>query len=144
MNLIALGINHNSAAVEVRERVAFAPEQVSEALVDACDSLAMEEVVVLSTCNRTEIYSVGQKNSPSQVRHWLQAKGGLTDAEMDKHCYVHERQHAVNHLFRVAGGLDSLVLGESQAAGGVASDCWHRLADPSMARDRRAKGSRRR
>ena len=57
-NLIALGISHNSAAVEVRERVAFAPEQVSEALLDACAMAAVEEVVILSTCNRTEIYAV--------------------------------------------------------------------------------------
>ena len=58
MNLIALGINHNSAALEVRERVAFAPEQVSEALVDACDAVQVEEVVILSTCNRTEVYAI--------------------------------------------------------------------------------------
>ena len=58
MNLIALGINHNSAAVEVRERVAFAPEQVDEALVDACDAAQVDEVVILSTCNRTELYAI--------------------------------------------------------------------------------------
>ena len=54
MNLIALGINHNSAAVEVRERVAFAPEQVSEALADACADAQLDEVVIISTCNRKE------------------------------------------------------------------------------------------
>ena len=58
MKLIALGINHNSAAVEVRERVAFAPEQVGEALNDACSDAGLDEVVILSTCNRTEIYAV--------------------------------------------------------------------------------------
>ena len=58
MNLIALGINHNSAAVEVRERVAFAPEQVTEALGDACEQGGVEEVVILSTCNRTEMYAI--------------------------------------------------------------------------------------
>ncbi len=56
MNLIALGINHNYAAVEVRERVAFAPEQAAEALADACAVAHLEELVILSTCNRTEIY----------------------------------------------------------------------------------------
>ena len=58
MKLIALGINHNSAAVEVRERVAFAPEQVSEALADACTAAGVDEVVILSTCNRTELYAI--------------------------------------------------------------------------------------
>ena len=58
MNLIALGINHNSATVEVRERVAFAPEQVVEALADACEAGALDEVVILSTCNRTELYGI--------------------------------------------------------------------------------------
>ena len=77
----------------------------------------VEEVVVVSTCNRTEIYSIGPKQSREQVRQWLQAKGGLSDAEMDMHCYVHEREQAVRHLFRVAGGLESLVLGESQIVG---------------------------
>ena len=63
MNLIALGINHNSAAVEVRERVAFAPEQVSEALADCCRAAGLEEVVILSTCNRTEIYAIAPASS---------------------------------------------------------------------------------
>ena len=58
MNLIALGISHNSAAVEVRERVAFAPEQVGEALADACGAAQLDEVVILSTCNRTELYAI--------------------------------------------------------------------------------------
>ncbi|HEY6131475.1 MAG TPA: glutamyl-tRNA reductase, partial [Halioglobus sp.] len=58
MNLIALGINHNSAAVDVRERVAFVPEQVGEALVEACDAAGVDEVVILSTCNRTELYAI--------------------------------------------------------------------------------------
>ena len=64
MNLIALGINHNSAAVEVRERVAFAPEQASEALADACASAGLDELVILSTCNRTEIYAVCPPREP--------------------------------------------------------------------------------
>jgi len=83
----------------------------------------VEEVVVVSTCNRTEIYSIGRKESREQVRQWLQAKGHLSDSEMDEHCYVREREHAVQHLFRVAGGLESLVLGESQIVGQL-KDSW--------------------
>ena len=63
MNLIALGINHNSAAVEVRERVAFAPEQVNEALADCCSAAQLDEAVILSTCNRTEIYAIAPANT---------------------------------------------------------------------------------
>jgi glutamyl-tRNA reductase len=84
--------------------------------------------VIVSTCNRTEIYSVGPKQSRNQVRQWLQAKGGLSESEMDKHCYVHERERAVHHLFRVAGGLDSLVLGESQIVGQL-KDAWQMSAE---------------
>ena len=76
MNLLALGINHNSARVEVRERVAFAPEQVGDALCDACASVGVEEVVVLSTCNRTEIYAVARPGAvlpekSRQLIEWL-------------------------------------------------------------------------
>ena len=63
VNLIALGINHKSAQVEVRERIAFAPDQVAEAMNDACTAVDVDEVVVLSTCNRTEIYAVAAKGA---------------------------------------------------------------------------------
>ena len=65
MNLIALGINHNSAAVDLRERVAFAPEQVAEALVEVCDQAGLDEAVILSTCNRTELYAIVPDNTPA-------------------------------------------------------------------------------
>ena len=123
MPLLITGISHHTASLEIREKIAITRLDYDKRVKELLALDGVEEVVVVSTCNRTEIYSVGQKNSPSQVRHWLQAKGGLTDTEIDKHCYVHERQHAVHHLFRVAGGLDSLVLGESQIVGQL-KEAW--------------------
>ncbi len=117
MPLLTTGISHHTATLETREKIAIARTDYALRVKEINDLEGVEEVVVVSTCNRTEIYSIGQKQSREQVRLWLQTKGGLSDAEMAQHCYVHEREHAVRHLFRVASGLESLVLGESQIVG---------------------------
>jgi glutamyl-tRNA reductase len=126
MNLIALGINHNSAAVEVRERVAFAPEQVSEALVDACDLAGLEEVVILSTCNRTELYAIVPEGiSPGDkttaLIDWVVNYHHLSASELHRCAYHHEGAQALRHLVQVASGLDSMVLGEPQIFGQLKS-----------------------
>jgi glutamyl-tRNA reductase len=126
MNLIALGINHNSAAVEVRERVAFAPEQVNEALVDACDVAGVEEVVILSTCNRTEVYAIlpeGARTGEKAVEliDWLANYHHLSARELHQFAYIHEDAQAMRHLVQVASGLDSMVLGEPQIFGQLKS-----------------------
>jgi glutamyl-tRNA reductase len=123
MPLLITGISHHTASLEIREKIAITRLDYDERVKELLELDGVEEVVVVSTCNRTEVYSVGQKNSPSQIRNWLQAKGALSDTEMEKHCYVHEREHAVRHLFRVSGGLDSLVLGESQIVGQL-KEAW--------------------
>ena len=126
MNLVALGISHNSAAVELRERVAFAPEQVSEALCDACATLAIDEVVILSTCNRTEIYAMTTGELPAadkaaELIDWMAGYHHLSAAEL-KHCaYHHEGGDALRHIVHVAAGLDSMVLGEPQIFGQLKS-----------------------
>ena len=117
MPLLTTGISHHSAPLEIREKIAIARTDYATRVKELHELDGVEEVVVVSTCNRTEIYSIGPKQSCEQVRQWLQAKGDLSDAEMEEHCYVREREHAVRHLFRVAGGLESLVLGESQIVG---------------------------
>ena len=117
MPLLTTGISHHTATLETREKIAIARTDYAARVKELHELDGVEEVVVVSTCNRTEIYSIGPKQSREQIHHWLQSKGGLTDAEMDTHCYVHEREQAVRHLFRVAGGLESLVLGESQIVG---------------------------
>ena len=117
MPLLTTGISHHTAPLETREKIAIARTDYATRVKELCELDGIEEVVVVSTCNRTEIYSIGPQQSREQVRQWLQAEGGLSDSEMDAHCYVREREQAVRHLFRVAGGLESLVLGESQIVG---------------------------
>ncbi len=126
MNLIALGISHHSAAVEVRERVAFAPEQVGEALADACAAVGVDEVVILSTCNRTELYamvtegiSLGDK--ALELIDWVANYHHLSARELRICAYHHEGSHALRHLVQVASGLDSMVLGEPQIFGQLKS-----------------------
>ena len=126
MNLIALGINHNSAAVEVRERVAFAPEQVNEALVDACNSVQVEEVVILSTCNRTELYAMVPEGAALadkavELIDWIANYHHLSAPELRRSAYHYEARQALQHMVQVASGLDSMVLGEPQIFGQLKS-----------------------
>ena len=126
MNLIALGINHNSAAVEVRERVAFAPEQVNEALVDACEAARVDEVVILSTCNRTEVYAIVPEadtlaDKALQLIDWIANYHHLSAEELRHSAYHFEAQQALQHMVQVASGLDSMVLGEPQIFGQLKS-----------------------
>lgn len=126
MNLIALGISHHSAAVEVRERVAFAPEQVTEALADAREALSVEEIVILSTCNRTELYAivpqgVAPDNKSRELIDWVANYHHLSAPELHQCAYHHEADAAVRHLIQVASGLDSMVLGEPQIFGQLKS-----------------------
>ncbi len=126
MNLIALGINHNSAAVEVRERVAFAPEQVTEALADCCSAAQLDEAVILSTCNRTEIYAIVPANTvladkAVQLIDWMANYHHLSAAELRESAYHHEAEQALTHIVQVAAGLDSMVLGEPQIFGQLKS-----------------------
>ncbi|WP_341503416.1 glutamyl-tRNA reductase [Gallaecimonas sp. GXIMD4217] len=117
MTLLAVGINHKTAPVELREKVAFGPEALPRALAEMPAKAGVEEVVLLSTCNRTEIYCRAQ--SPAQVRQWLAEFHQLDDLELANHLYVHEEDEAIRHLLRVACGLDSLVLGEPQILGQI-------------------------
>jgi glutamyl-tRNA reductase len=123
MPLLITGISHHTATLEIREKIAITRLDCADRIKELLELEGVEETVIVSTCNRTEIYSVGPKQSRGQVRQWLQNKGALSEAEMDKHCYVYEREDAVQHLFRVAGGLDSLVLGESQIVGQL-KEAW--------------------
>lgn len=117
MHLLALGLNHNSAPVDIRERAAVTAER----LQDALDSLrrwdAVQEATILSTCNRTEIYCHQASNDARPVVHWLCEYHGLSDANIRPFLYQHPNQGAVSHAFRVASGLDSMVLGEPQILG---------------------------
>ena len=119
MAIFALGINHKTAPVGLREKVAFAPEQVHEALRELATATAVTDAVILSTCNRTELYFNGTNNQAEHVIAWLAQFHQLKVNELQPHLYLHYDRLAAEHLMRVAAGLDSLVLGEPQILGQV-------------------------
>lgn len=119
MPLIALGLNHLTAPVSLREQVAFDTSVAPEALGDLTRQPGVEEAMILSTCNRTELYvsvTEGFEGVPGQ---WLSHQHRLTPQRLDEFLYRHDEQDAVRHMFRVATGLDSMVLGEPQILGQV-------------------------
>ncbi|WP_097111642.1 glutamyl-tRNA reductase [Arsukibacterium tuosuense] len=119
MAIFALGINHKTAPVGLREKVAFAPEQVHEALRELATATAVTDAVILSTCNRTELYFNGTNSQAEQVIAWLAQFHQLNVNDLQPHLYLHHDRQATEHLMRVAAGLDSLVLGEPQILGQV-------------------------
>lgn len=120
MSLLAVGINHNSSSLALRERVSFAPQLMAEALQSLSAFLGDVDAVILSTCNRTELY-VGSDTDPHAVLEWLAAFHKLDSDEL-RHCYYcHRDEAAARHLMLVSCGLDSLVLGEPQIFGQMKS-----------------------
>ncbi|HLX80464.1 MAG TPA: glutamyl-tRNA reductase [Burkholderiales bacterium] len=114
MTIFALGLNHHTAPLAVRERVVFDLERLSEALGEAKRVLA-PEAAILSTCNRTELYLSGE---PSQAAaNWLAQYHRVDPVELSPYLYTLPREQAVRHAFRVASGLDSMVLGEPEILG---------------------------
>jgi len=120
MGILAFGINHTTASVDLRGRVAFAPEMVVESLQQALNQLGGGEIALLSTCNRTEIYFHGEV-SDEQLLSWLAEHKGLTVEQLRDCYYCYRDQQAVRHIMCVASGLDSLVLGEPQIFGQIKS-----------------------
>ena len=121
MAFLALGINHKTASVDIRERVAFTPEQMVEALQQLCNVTPSSEAAILSTCNRSELYLHQDCLQADQVLQWLAAYHRLSLDELRQCAYVHADEQAVRHMMRVASGLDSLVLGEPQILGQMKS-----------------------
>lgn len=121
MTLLALGINHKTAPVSLRERVSFSPDALGQALNSLLQQPMVQGGVLLSTCNRTELYlSVEeQANQREQLIDWLCEYHHLDPDEVSDSLYLHKDNAAVSHLMRVASGLDSLVLGEPQILGQV-------------------------
>lgn len=119
MTLLAFGINHKTAPVEVREKVAFAPDRLEEALVDLLSHTAVNEAAIVSTCNRTELYCGLSDTDSGSVIDWFRNYHQFNRAELDPYIYTHLDNAAVQHLLRVASGLDSLVLGEPQILGQI-------------------------
>lgn len=119
MAIFALGINHKTAPVALREQVAFAPEQVPEALRDVSTLTGIPDAVILSTCNRTELYFSGTYSQAKQVSRWLADFHQVDADDLQPHIYLYQDNAAAEHLMQVASGLDSLVLGEPQILGQV-------------------------
>ena len=117
MALLSLGINHLTAPVDIREKVAFAPERMPHALSELQDIPAVNESVIVSTCNRTEIYCDASSDCTDTITRWLTAHHGLNRDGLSPYIYSHSDQEVARHLFRVASGLDSMVLGEPQILG---------------------------
>ena len=113
-SLLALGLNHHTAPLAVRERVVFHVERLQEALVELKRGLA-REAAILSTCNRTELYVSAEK--PDELAAWLAQYHRLGAADLQQYLYALADEQAVRHAFRVASGLDSMVLGEPQILG---------------------------
>ncbi|OEC38472.1 glutamyl-tRNA reductase [Pseudomonas sp. 1D4] len=121
MAFLALGINHKTASVDVRERVAFTPEQMVEALQQLCSLTPSREAAILSTCNRSELYLEQDEICADEVLTWLAGYHNLSLEELRACAYVHHDAAAVRHMMRVASGLDSMVLGEPQILGQMKS-----------------------
>lgn len=115
MQLFTLGINHHTAPLAVREQVAFAPDRLAAALDDLTRAKPVREAAILSTCNRTELYCATE--SPQCAVDWLAEYHKLTPQRIAPYVYTLPQRDAVRHMFRVASGLDSMVLGEPQILG---------------------------
>jgi glutamyl-tRNA reductase len=117
MPLITLGINHKTAPLELRERLAFTPQTLPEALSSLKKLGAVEEASILSTCNRTELYCVTSSDIDQEIIHWFSQFHGLEVDQIKEHLYLHKHEETIRHAMKVASGLDSMVLGEPQIAG---------------------------
>lgn len=115
MGLIALGVNHQTASLPLREKLAFAAGELAGALQAGRHALHSDDFIILSTCNRTEIYALNQ--TADAMTDWLAQNRRISRQELEGHLYQHHEQQALQHLIRVASGLDSMVLGEPQILG---------------------------
>jgi len=124
VTLLAFGINHKTAPVEIREKVAFAPEKMEQALQQCIHNGEVSEAAIVSTCNRTELYfslheGALNDNDINLLLEWFCKYHNLDKSDVEPYIYLHTDNDAVQHILRVASGLDSLVLGEPQILGQI-------------------------
>lgn len=117
MSLLAFSINHNTAPVEIREKVSFVPEKMDQALSTLRDCPDVNEAAILSTCNRTEVYCEIDNSNKDAVVKWFSRYHQIDERDIEPYVFIHPDQEAVRHVLRVACGLDSMVLGEPQILG---------------------------
>jgi glutamyl-tRNA reductase len=123
MFIVAVGINHKTAPVEVREKMSFAEHSMPESLAGLRSYPVISGAVILSTCNRTEIYAATKdaEQGLKDIKGFLSLKSGFSKQIIDNYLYCYFDHNAVRHLFQVAAGLDSMLLGETQILGQVRS-----------------------
>lgn len=120
MSILIVGVNHKTAPVSIREKVSFSPESMPQALHSVHQ--IVQENLILSTCNRTEIYVASHQQQPvDTLTEWLAGWHNISTTHLKPYLYVHQQEDAVRHALRVACGLDSLVLGEPQILGQLKS-----------------------
>lgn len=119
MSLVTLGLNHQTAPLELREQVAFASETTPAALQELVAIDGVDEALILSTCNRTELSCTVTPHAAARLSGWLHRHRKLAPGMLDRFLYRYDDAAAVRHMFRVATGLDSMVLGEPQILGQV-------------------------
>ncbi|GIP16936.1 glutamyl-tRNA reductase [Paenibacillus montaniterrae] len=121
MHIVVVGLNYRTAPVEVRERFALAEEQLAGALTALKATMSIMECVIIATCNRTEIYAVVERPQicGHDVRWFMENWFGLPRAQFTSYLYMYEDHRAIEHLFKVASGLDSMIIGETQILGQV-------------------------
>ncbi len=137
MSVVVVGLSHRTAPLELLERMAMRDERLPKALADLCARDFVSEAVVLSTCHRVEVYAVAERfhGAMADVRHFLSELSFVPPEDFADHLYVHYDDAAAAHLFSVAAGLDSVVVGETQILGQV-RDAWE------LARAEGAAGAR--
>ncbi len=121
MVLLAIGVNHKTAPVEIREKVSFALDRVPDALTELTQQQGVSEAVILSTCNRTEIYCGLADQDGQRVIEWFIHYHDLESSQIVPYLYTYPDQRAVEHVLQVASGLDSMILGEPQILGQLKS-----------------------
>ena len=134
MSVVVIGLNHRTAPLELLERMSVADGQLPKALHDLCTREHISEAMVLSTCNRTEVYAVAERfhGAYSDIRSFLAEHSFLPPEDFSDHLYVHYDAAAAAHLFSVTAGLDAAVLGESEIQGQV-KVAWDRARDEGAA-----------
>jgi glutamyl-tRNA reductase len=123
--LLTLGLNHNTAPIEIREKLVFSPERLTRSLQSLSNLSSIEEAAILSTCNRTEIYCDIADHQTDQLIAWLATHHQLDENSIRAYLYNHTDHQSIKHMSRVACGLDSMVLGEPQILGQMKTAYQH-------------------
>ncbi len=121
LHIVTVGLNYRTAPVEIREKFAFSEQDLPIALAELKETKSILECVIVATCNRTEIYAVVDRPQMCNhyLTHFIERWFQVPKAQFQKHLYMHENEKAIEHLFRVTSGLDSMVIGETQILGQV-------------------------